>query len=169
MEYNPYLRSLIYGGLDGIITIFNLVSGIEGGNLKPILILILGLSVLFGDSISMGFSDYLSIKTENTSKRKFKIPNLTKNPSIHGLITFLSFILFGLFPLSIYILINKYSNNNRFIKTFISTLIALFILGSIQSRYTENNWIESGIETTLYGSLASISSYSISKIISKLT
>jgi len=63
-----YLRSIIFGGTDGIITIFNIISGIEGAKLKYSVVLVIGIAALISDAVSMGFSDYLSLNAENKIK-----------------------------------------------------------------------------------------------------
>ena len=60
-----YIKSLIYGGLDGIITTFAVVAGVEGANLEASIVLILGFSNLIADGLSMAVGDYLSTKAEN--------------------------------------------------------------------------------------------------------
>jgi VIT1/CCC1 family predicted Fe2+/Mn2+ transporter len=59
-----YLKSIIYGGLDGTLTIFAVVAGIVGARLDTILVLIIGVANLFADGLSMGIGDYLSTKAE---------------------------------------------------------------------------------------------------------
>jgi VIT1/CCC1 family predicted Fe2+/Mn2+ transporter len=61
---SEYLGNLVYGGLDGIITTFAVVSGVVGANLSPDVILILGLSNLLADGFSMATGAYLSAKSE---------------------------------------------------------------------------------------------------------
>ncbi len=67
-----YLKSGVYGGLDGIITTFAIVAGVIGAGLSSTIILILGFANLIADGISMAMGDYLSIKSEgeyyNTEK-----------------------------------------------------------------------------------------------------
>lgn len=60
-----YLKSAVYGGLDGIITTFAVVAGVTGAALSPGIILILGFANLIGDGISMAVGDYLSTKAEH--------------------------------------------------------------------------------------------------------
>lgn len=60
----PYIKSIVYGGLDGIITTFAVVSGVAGAELGTQVILILGISNLLADGFSMGMGDYLSTKSE---------------------------------------------------------------------------------------------------------
>ncbi|MEJ5314421.1 MULTISPECIES: VIT1/CCC1 transporter family protein [Anaerolinea] len=61
---SEYLGSMVYGGLDGIITTFAVVSGVAGAGLKPEIIIILGLANVFADGFSMAVGAYLSEKSE---------------------------------------------------------------------------------------------------------
>ena len=60
-----YIKSFVYGGLDGIVTTFAVVAGVAGANLSSGVVLILGVANLIADGISMAFGDYLSTKAEN--------------------------------------------------------------------------------------------------------
>jgi hypothetical protein len=60
-----YIKSIIFGGMDGIITTFAVVSGATGGGLGIDVILILGFSNIIADALSMGVGDALSTKAEN--------------------------------------------------------------------------------------------------------
>ena len=160
---NILLRTIMMGGIDGIITIFNIISSIEGTNLNYKYIFILGLAALLSDAISMGFGEYVSVKAEQKyNKSEDTIP--IKN----GIIMFISFVGFGLIPLVIYYLALKLNYKNRFFNTYISVLIALFILGIIKSTYTKEKWWKSGGSISIYGGLASFLAFNVSKIISKL-
>lgn len=59
-----YLKSVVYGGLDGIITTFAVVAGVAGASLSAGVVLILGFANLIADGISMAIGDYLSSKSE---------------------------------------------------------------------------------------------------------
>ena len=61
---DQYIGSMVYGGLDGIITTFAVVTGVAGANLGANVVLILGLANLFADGVSMGVGAYLSKKSE---------------------------------------------------------------------------------------------------------
>mmetsp|Transcript_37922 Transcript_37922/g.77391 ORF Transcript_37922/g.77391 Transcript_37922/m.77391 type:complete len:296 (-) Transcript_37922:396-1283(-) len=60
-----FLKPIIFGGLDGILTSFAIVAGAAGGNLSTPVILILGFSNIFADALSMGVGEFLSSKAEN--------------------------------------------------------------------------------------------------------
>jgi vacuolar iron transporter family protein len=61
---SEYMGTFVFGALDGIITTFAVVSGVEGAQLSPGIVLILGLANLFGDGFSMATGAYLSGKSE---------------------------------------------------------------------------------------------------------
>jgi vacuolar iron transporter family protein len=63
-QFGSYIGSMVYGGLDGIITTFAVVSGVAGADLGANVILILGIGNLLADGFSMGTGDYLSTKSE---------------------------------------------------------------------------------------------------------
>jgi VIT1/CCC1 family predicted Fe2+/Mn2+ transporter len=61
---SQYIGDLVYGGLDGIITTFAVVSGVAGANLGTGVIMILGFANLLADGFSMATGAYLSSKSE---------------------------------------------------------------------------------------------------------
>ncbi len=63
-EGSQYLGEMVYGGLDGIITTFAVVSGVAGAELGSKVVLILGLANLFADGFSMAVGAFLSAKSE---------------------------------------------------------------------------------------------------------
>mmetsp|Transcript_4265 Transcript_4265/g.19349 ORF Transcript_4265/g.19349 Transcript_4265/m.19349 type:complete len:282 (+) Transcript_4265:61-906(+) len=63
-DAGKYVKSLVFGGLDGIITTFAVVAASVGGNLSSDVILLMGFANLIADGLSMGFGDYLSSQAE---------------------------------------------------------------------------------------------------------
>ncbi|KAI3633747.1 hypothetical protein MIR68_008079 [Amoeboaphelidium protococcarum] len=59
-----YLKPVVFGGVDGIITTFAVLSSSTGANLAIGTAIILGLANLVGDGLSMGIGEYLSSKAE---------------------------------------------------------------------------------------------------------
>jgi len=60
-----FVKSIVFGGLDGIITTFAIVAAVAGAQLSTEVIIMMGFSNLIADAISMGVGDYLSSKAEN--------------------------------------------------------------------------------------------------------
>ena len=63
-ERGKYVGDLVYGALDGIITTFAVVSGVQGAQMNNSIVLIMGFANLIADGISMGVGNYLSSKSE---------------------------------------------------------------------------------------------------------
>lgn len=71
---SEYLKELVYGGIDGIVTTFAVVAGFTGAatmvngdgvSAIPVtIVLIFGLANLFADGFSMGVGDFLSSRAE---------------------------------------------------------------------------------------------------------
>jgi len=72
-ESSKYIQHVVYGGLDGVITTFAVVSGVVGAQLNPGVIIILGLANLLGDGFSMATGAYLSSKSEHEYYEKERL------------------------------------------------------------------------------------------------
>ncbi|MEK7647316.1 MAG: VIT1/CCC1 transporter family protein [Patescibacteria group bacterium] len=59
-----FLRSIVYGANDGIVTTFAVVAGVAGAALSPIVVVVIGVANLLADGFSMAVSNYLSTKSE---------------------------------------------------------------------------------------------------------
>ncbi len=59
-----YLRDWVYGGIDGAVTTFAIVSGVVGADLSNRIVLILGFANVVADGFSMAASNYSGTKTE---------------------------------------------------------------------------------------------------------
>jgi len=218
-EQGQYIKSMIYGGLDGIITTFAVVAGVAGASLSAGIVLILGFANLIADGLSMAIGDYLSTKAENeynqterareqwevehhpagekqelieiyTEKgipkeeaqtmvdilskhekawvdimmvEELGIIESDESPLKNALVTFASFAIFGFLPLAIFVLAYFIPglNDKTFILASALTGLALFALGTLKVRITERNWLVSGLEMFLVGSLAAVAAYGI--------
>jgi VIT1/CCC1 family predicted Fe2+/Mn2+ transporter len=59
-----YLRDFVYGAIDGAVTTFAVVAGVEGASLSANIIIILGIANLVADGFSMAASNYLGSRAE---------------------------------------------------------------------------------------------------------
>lgn len=86
-----YLKELVYGGNDGIVTTFAVVAGFAGATEDPlrsgiplITVLIFGFANLFADALSMSLGSFLSLRADQDMYRKEKqkeIDEIRINPS----------------------------------------------------------------------------------------
>jgi len=63
-EAGEFISSIVFGGLDGIITTFAIVSAATASHLTHAVILIVGFANLLGDAVGMAVGDYVSTKAE---------------------------------------------------------------------------------------------------------
>jgi len=64
-----YLRDWVYGGIDGAVTTFAIVSGVVGAELPLRAIVILGLANVVADGFSMAAGNYSATRTEHAEYR----------------------------------------------------------------------------------------------------
>lgn len=67
-----YLRDWIYGGIDGSVTTFAVVSGVVGAELSPWVILVMGFANLFADGFSMAASNFLGTRAEHEDLKRLE-------------------------------------------------------------------------------------------------
>ena len=82
-ESGAYIGEAVYGALDGIVTTFAIVAGVEGAGLSSGIVLILGFANLIGDGLSMGVGSYLSTKSRREyekSERKRELWEIENYP-----------------------------------------------------------------------------------------
>ena len=53
------MKAMVFGGMDGIITVFSVVASVNGANLSTSIIFVLGFANLIAAAISMGFGEYV--------------------------------------------------------------------------------------------------------------
>ena len=58
------IKSIVYGGIDGVITTFCIIASGYGAEINFNIIIIIGLSNIIADGLSMGFGDFISSKLE---------------------------------------------------------------------------------------------------------
>ena len=71
-KYQEYLGEFVYGGIDGAVTTFAVVSGAVGAGLDNKIIIILGFANLLADGFAMSVGAYLSTKSVKDNYNKHK-------------------------------------------------------------------------------------------------
>lgn len=72
-KYQEYLGEFVYGGIDGAVTTFAVVSGAVGAGLDNKVIIILGFANLLADGFAMSVGAYLSTKSVKDNYNKHKL------------------------------------------------------------------------------------------------
>lgn len=87
-QAQEYLKQIVYGGNDGIVTTFAIVAGFAGAQAEGVAqiggvaVLVFGLANLFADAISMGLGEYLSLRSQHDlyrSRREKELGEIARN------------------------------------------------------------------------------------------
>lgn len=65
-----HLKDMVYGGIDGTVTTFAIVAGVEGAGLSHGVIVALGIANILADGFSMAASNYSGTKAELDDRRR---------------------------------------------------------------------------------------------------
>jgi VIT1/CCC1 family predicted Fe2+/Mn2+ transporter len=161
-----YLKDLVYGANDGIITTFAVVAGVAGAQLDARIVLILGFANLLADGFSMGASNFLSIRSDEAVRKGAGLAVLEPFPGRHSVATFAAFVVVGCVPLLSYIVV---STPAPFLTAVLLTLATLFVVGAARSLVTHARWWWSGLEMLLVGSAAAAVAYAVGAFVDRLT
>jgi VIT1/CCC1 family predicted Fe2+/Mn2+ transporter len=161
-----YIRDLVYGANDGVITTFAVVAGVTGGTLNPVAVLVLGAANLFADGLSMGVGNYLGIRSDERVREALQLPEQEAFPIRHGLATFVAFVVAGTVPLVPYVLIGP--GWNRFAWSTVSSLAVLFTVGAARSRVGTGTWWANGLEMVGLGAIVGAVAYYSGSVVAAL-
>lgn len=71
-KLGSYIREIVYGGNDGIVTTFAVVAGTVGADLSSSIVIVLGLANLIADGLSMATGAYLSERSQQAQWKRIR-------------------------------------------------------------------------------------------------
>lgn len=157
-----YIRDLVYGANDGIITTFAVVSGVAGGQLSQLAVLVIGAANLAADGVSMGVGNFLAIRADERAREAEGLPELERSPWKHGVATLVAFIAAGTIPLLPYVL----NPSDRLMTSTVATFGTLFFLGAVRALITKDRWWVTGLETLALGAIVAGAAYGAGRLVS---
>jgi len=152
-----YVRELIYGANDGIITTFAVVAGVAGGGLSVRVVLIIGAANLFADGMSMAAGNYLSIRSHESVLETQKLPEEEAFPTRHAVATFLAFVAAGSLPLIPYMI--PAVAIERLALSIALTFLAMFGVGASRALIADVRWWKAGLEMLVLGAVVAVLAY----------
>jgi len=162
--FGHYLRDMVYGALDGVITTMAVLAGAEGASLSMRVGLILGMANLLGDGISMGASNYLGMRSEIEQAGGSLA---AEAPWRHGLATVAAFIVVGSVPLAAFVLA-AWTGVRVFPTAAGLAAGALLGAGVVRARFVRKTVARSAIEMLAVGLLAGGAAYLVGLVASSL-
>jgi vacuolar iron transporter family protein len=161
-----YVRDLVYGANDGIITTFAVVSGATGGALSAAAVLIIGAANLAADGMSMGVGNLLAIRAHERVREVQGLPEEEAYPWKHGAATLLAFVAAGAVPLLPFLFPGI--SGGRTMWSTALTFVALFVVGAARATLTHERWWRAGLETLSLGALVAAAAYGASALVASL-
>lgn len=163
-EKATILRDAVFAANDGIVTTFAVVAGSKGADLSTSVVIILGFANLLADGFSMASGNYLGIKSQIEFQDEHGDGVRDEHsPGMHGVVTFLSFLFAGFFPLIPFV----FSFKESFITSLVLVALSLFLIGSARSVFSKKGWFEEGVEMLLIGGFAAFVAYMVGFFIEK--
>ena len=155
-----YIRDLVYGANDGLITTFAVVSGVAGGSLAVVAVVVVGAANLVADGISMGVGNFLSIRADERAREAAGLPEQEAFPWKHAIATVLAFVAAGFVPLLPYFV----PIQDRLFWSSAFTFTTLFALGAARAFVTVDRWWRSGLETLALGVVVAVAAYGAGRV-----
>ncbi len=90
------------------------------------------------------------------------VPEKMENPLKNGLVMWVSYVLGGVIPVSVYFILGLP------VAIFVSigvTLFALFLLGVYTSKFSKRNWFKAGFEMFALASIAALVGYGVGQLV----
>ena len=168
------LREFVYGGMDGAVTTFAVVTGAAGANLSSQVILILGFANVFADGFSMAVGSYLSEKSDQDLSigKGDSSEEDHESPVAASVATFVSFLLIGFIPLSVYTIDYVFdlnmANNSALLSSVMLTLVAFAAIGYLRGYITKINRVRAVVESLGLGLAAAIISYGVGNLLERI-
>ena len=158
-----YIRDLVYGANDGIITTFAVVAGVAGGSLSTLAVLIVGAANLAADGVAMGVGNLLAIRSHESALAAAGRPEEEAYPWKHGLATLVAFVLAGAVPLVPYML--PVEDDVRLPASAALTMASLFGVGAARATVTLDRWWKAGFEMLALGGLIAVAAYGAAALV----
>jgi len=161
-----YVRELIYGANDGIVTTFAVVAGVAGGGLSLRVVLIIGAANLFADGLSMAVGNYLSIRSYESVLETQELPEEEAFPFRHAGATFLAFVVAGAVPLVPYMM--PVLPVDRLTASMCLTFLAMFVVGASRALIANVRWWKAGGEMLGLGAVVAALAYASGAVVAAL-
>ncbi len=147
--FEVYLRNIVFGVEDSLVSTVGFLSGIAVANIPQKSLLLTGFVLISVEAFSMGVGSFLS--EHSVDEYENHHTTRLKKAILAGVVMFVSYFFSGFIPLTPYILL---PSRLAFGFSIFVSLIALFILGIFTARWIKRSMIIHGIEMVILGGLA---------------
>merc|ERR1711957_943090 len=179
IEAGGRIKSIVFGGLDGILTSFAVVSGAIGAHLGPVVILAMGISNVLADALSMGAGEYLSSRSYNNYVKKelereaWELEHLPEGEVMEMIELYESR---GMSREDATVVVTRMAKYKQFfLNIMMPEELCLPVpepddninsLGAYKARFNEKFYIRSGIETVVLGGVCALIAFVVGRFVS---
>lgn len=156
--HEDYLRSIIFGFQDSLVSTTGVIAGVSAGTNDKSLVILASLVTITVESLSMGTGQYMSEKSVHELD---KTGRHTDNLYVGALLMGLSYFFGGLIPL---LPVVTFKLPISITISIISALIGLFVLGYIKAKLVKVNPLRSALEIFVLGGVATTIGLIVGKI-----
>lgn len=148
--HEDYLRSLMFGLQDGLVSTTGVVIGISAGVQNKEIIVLAALVAVSVEATSMAAGQYSSEKAVHQMDKSGKH---TDSLLLGALIMFLAYIMGGLFPIIPTIFFNQPEAQ---LVAVLAAFAGLFIVGYVKGKLVEHTPLRSAVELFVIGAIATV-------------
>lgn len=153
--FGHYLRDIVYGASDGVITTLAVIAGTSGATFDREVGIVLALANLVADGISMGASNYLGMRSE---LEQTHVSIRLEKPWRHGTATFLAFVAAGAIPVFAF-LTPLPPGFELFLIALGMSIVALGVVGGARARFVHKPVWRAAAEMVVVALAAAGSAY----------
>ncbi|MBI4089973.1 MAG: VIT1/CCC1 transporter family protein [Candidatus Kerfeldbacteria bacterium] len=121
-----YIRNVLFGGEDSLVSTVGLLSGIAAAGSAQSAVILTGVVLIFVEALSMAVGSFLSENSAEEYLAKAEVP--ARDAVIGGVLMFFSYFLLGLIPLGPYLIFDV---STAFWFSIALSTAALFGLGLV--------------------------------------
>lgn len=150
-----FLREIVFGANDGVVTAIGFLVGISGAVTDQKLIVIAGVLTVIAGAASMALGNYLGVKSQNEFYQTRKVENVSwveTNPVLAGTIMGISYLIAGFPPLLPFIFAKPATR--ALIMSIIVSIVVMGLIGFIRWLLSKRNLGGKVTETIIIGIIA---------------
>ncbi|MEK7618409.1 MAG: VIT1/CCC1 transporter family protein [Patescibacteria group bacterium] len=151
LESPTYIRNIVFGVEDSLVSTVGLLSGIAVAGVSNRNIVLTGIVLIFVEGFSMGVGSLLSQHSVEQLEQKGEAE--IKTSAGGAIAMFLSYFIAGFIPLLPYVFS---SGQGAFWASIIASLAGLFLLGCFSAKLLKINTLRHGAKMLFFGGLAVI-------------
>ena len=146
---SDYLRSIIFGVEDGLVSTTGAVVGISVGSANPRLVVLAGLVIVAVEAVSMAAGEFVTEETIHELEPGKHTDSLWRAAGM----MFISYLAAGLIPVLPFLFLSLVG---AAVTSIILAFISLFLLGYFKARITRVRPVRSGLQILAIGGFATL-------------